>query len=141
MCCFNIGSGGGADVVKTDWHKALDDQHTAFAELFGKMYTAGAEQLCKSIDTKDDQGNSKESRIGYSSTNQLQELKKTFAADKLKEVNISEDALVVYAVQKVAICDLSPDGILLPGVTQIITISHGHALVRKCRMKKGNLKS
>ena len=137
-CCFNVAASvqeNGQVPTKTTWHQALDAQHKAFTKLFGDMYKSGSEQLGKSIGTSDEQGKSTECRIGYSSSNHLDTLKKKIAPSALQECSISEDALVVYAVQRAGFCDLSPDGILLPGITQIITISHGYALVRDHGLK------
>ena len=127
VTCFNVALDD-AD-KKTSWHITLDKQYKAFGTLFDGMFTSGSQQLAKTVGSADEHGASKECRIGYSASSQLDALKDTFAPDALKQCHISDDALVIFGVQRTGICDLSPDGILLPGISQIVTITHGYAIV------------
>ena len=134
VCSFGVGNTSTDDITVTDWHKCLLEQQVVLKDSLEVMFSDGSKALEGTKTNKDKEGKSLEKTIGYSATTKMSEMLKEFP-NAGKDCKFSEDCLLVFCAQKVGCLDYSQQGVLLPGISQFITVSHGNVWVRSDRSR------
>lgn len=105
-------------------------QFDLYKESFDAYFQDGSKKLESTKNDKYPDGKTAEKTIGYSAAAKLQETRKDLPESVQKDVKLNQECVVVYCIQKCGTVDLGDQGMLLPGVSQFLTVHTGSLWVR-----------